>query len=170
VRWALRQQQANGWFDKCCLGDPLKPLTHTLGYVLRGIIEAYRWSGGQVFLQSAERTADAMLNVVGRNGELPGRLDSKWRPASKWVCLTGNAQVSACYFLLHKLVARPDFLDAGRRLISYVRRTVCLDGAEEIRGGVKGSFPIDGAYCSYEYPNWAAKFFIDANLMEGNHE
>jgi hypothetical protein len=166
VQWVLRQQRANGWFDKCCLGDPLRPLTHTLGYVLRGIIEAYRWSGGQIFLQSAERTADAMLNVVGRNGELPGRLDSKWRSASRWVCLTGNAQIAACYFLLNRFVGRPDFLDAGRRLNSCVRRTVCLDGTEEIRGGVKGSFPIDGAYCSYEYPNWAAKFFIDANLME----
>jgi hypothetical protein len=107
-----------------------------------------------------------MLNVVGRNGELPGRLDSKWRSASRWVCLTGNAQIAACYFLLNRFVGRPDFLDAGRRLNSCVRRTVCLDGTEEIRGGVKGSFPIDGAYCSYEYPNWAAKFFIDANLME----
>jgi hypothetical protein len=31
---------------------------------------------------------------------------------------------------------------------------------------VKGSFPIDGGYCTYMYPNWACKFFIDSNLLE----
>ena len=36
----------------------------------------------------------------------------------------------------------------------------------ETRGGVKGAFPVDGAYGEYEYLNWAAKFCIDANLLE----
>jgi hypothetical protein len=31
VRWALQQQQENGWFAKCCLSDPTQPLTHTKG-------------------------------------------------------------------------------------------------------------------------------------------
>ena len=33
-------------------------------------------------------------------------------------------------------------------------------------GGVKGSFPVDGGYGTYEYLNWAAKFTIDANVKE----
>jgi hypothetical protein len=31
---------------------------------------------------------------------------------------------------------------------------------------VRGSFPLDGAYCRYQYPNWAAKFLIDALVLE----
>ena len=43
-----------------------------------------------------------------------------------------------------------------------------LDGPPEIRGGIKGSFPIDGQYGQYEYLNWAAKFFADALMIDHN--
>jgi hypothetical protein len=41
-----------------------------------------------------------------------------------------------------------------------------IGGPPDVRGGVKGSFPVDGAYGPYEYLNWACKFFVDANLLE----
>jgi hypothetical protein len=47
-----------------------------------------------------------------------------------------------------------------------VRRTIRLDGPTGTRGGVKGSYPVSGAYGRYEYLNWAAKFAVDAFLME----
>ena len=37
---------------------------------------------------------------------------------------------------------------------------------EAIRGGVKGSHPINGEYMTWRYPNWAAKFFMDALMFE----
>ena len=33
-----------------------------------------------------------------------------------------------------------------------------------IRGAIAGSHPIFGSYERFKYPNWAAKFFIDALL------
>jgi hypothetical protein len=36
-----------------------------------------------------------------------------------------------------------------------------------VRGGIKGSYPIWASYSPYEYPNWAAKFFVDALLLAG---
>ena len=39
-------------------------------------------------------------------------------------------------------------------------------GDKGTRGGIKGSFPVDGDYGRFEYLNWACKFFIDANLLE----
>lgn len=36
IRWALGLQRENGWFDGCGLEDAAAPLTHTIGYVLRG--------------------------------------------------------------------------------------------------------------------------------------
>ena len=41
-----------------------------------------------------------------------------------------------------------------------------VDGPPEVRGGVKGSFPIYGDYGAYQYLNWACKFLIDALLCE----
>ena len=48
----------------------------------------------------------------------------------------------------------------------YVRRTMKVNGAAETRGAIKGSFPVNGQYGSYEYLNWATKFFVDSNMLE----
>ena len=45
VDWALTKQQANGWFASNCLTDAQRPLTHTIGYVLRGVLEGHLLSG-----------------------------------------------------------------------------------------------------------------------------
>jgi len=36
---------------------------------------------------------------------------------------------------------------------------------DEVRGGIAGSWPIWGAYSRFEFPNWAAKFFADALML-----
>lgn len=166
VEWALTKQQANGWFSSNCLSDPKHPLTHTLGYVLRGLLEGHRFSGRADLLAAAQRTADGILKAVDPKGFLAGRLDQHWQASAEYVCLTGSAQLGHCMLLLHSITGSESYLSAGKRLNANVRRTVALDGAPGVRGGVKGSFPVEGDYGSFEYLNWAAKFCIDANLLE----
>jgi hypothetical protein len=54
VDWAITKQLPNGWFDSNCLSDASKPLTHTIGYALRGVIEAHLLSGT---VRSARRSS-----------------------------------------------------------------------------------------------------------------
>lgn len=166
VRWALGNQRDNGWIDQCCLSDATQPLTHTLGYALRGVIEAYRLCGDETFLDAARKTADGLLSALDGDGYLPGKLLSDWRGAASWACLTGTVQIAHCWLLLGQLGNDARYIGAGRKANGYVRRTVRIDGPEDTRGGVKGSFPVDGDYGYLEYLNWAAKFFIDSNLLE----
>ncbi len=42
--WTLNYQNENGWFDKCTFDSNPEPLTHLIGYVFRGILEAYLYS------------------------------------------------------------------------------------------------------------------------------
>lgn len=93
VRWALTHQRENGWFANCCLQQPAQPLTHTLGYVLRGVIEAYRLSGDENLLVAARTTADGLLATVRPDGALPGRIDARWRGTVTWSCQIGRAHV-----------------------------------------------------------------------------
>jgi hypothetical protein len=165
VMWALSSQHADGWFPRCCLDAPSQPLTHTIAYALRGVIEAYRFSGNAYFLDAARRTADSLLQVLDRQGRLPGRLRQGWTPAVDWVCLTGTAQLAHCWLLLFQITGDRRYADGGLRANGFVRRTVRLEGPVDMRGGVKGSFPVDGEYGRYEYLNWAAKFLADS-LME----
>jgi hypothetical protein len=68
--------------------------------------------------------------------------------------------------LLDRTTKREIYQDAASRGIDYVRRTIQLHPEPGISGGIRGSFPIDGGYTRFQYPNWAAKFFIDAQLLE----
>jgi hypothetical protein len=166
VRWALTHQQDNGWMAMCCLDDPSRPLTHTLGYALRGIVEAWLFSGEDRYLAAARRLADGLLGGVGNDGYLPGRFFPDWRPAVDWVCLTGSVQIAHCWLILYRHTGHRPYRDAALAVNRYVRRTVSMDGPDGVRGGVKGAFPVDGDYGRFEYLNWAAKFFIDANQLE----
>ncbi len=166
VDWALTKQQPNGWFGSNCLTDAEHPLTHTIGYVLRGVLEAHLLSGRADLLQAAVRTGNSLVDAIGADGYLAGRLGRDFKPAVDYVCLTGSVQIAHCLFLLHRLTGEARYLEVGRKLTAFVRRTVRFDGLEDAVGGIKGSFPVDGDYGQWEYLNWAAKFCIDANLLE----
>ena len=166
LRWAIGKQRENGWLEDCCLSDPARPLTHTLGYALRGWVEGYRYSNDAEVASAARRTADAFLPRLGSDGFLAGRWNQDWSPAERWACLTGTAQIAHCWLLLYQDTRDTRYRDAAFRATAYVRRTVRLDAAEGIKGGVKGYFPIDGYYGAYQYLNWAAKFLIDVLVLE----
>jgi hypothetical protein len=166
IRWALTKQRENGWFADCCLNDASRPLTHTIGYALRGIVEGFRFSRDHTLLDAALLTAKGAMSALRANGFLPGRLNPNWTGAARWACLTGSAQIAHCWLLLYQLAGDTSFLDAARRTNAYLRGRVRVQGEPEVRGGVKGSFPVDGDYGKFEYLSWAAKFFIDANILE----
>ena len=166
VDWALTNQRENGWIADCCLEDAARPLTHTLGYALRGIIEAYEYSRDQRYLNAARRMATGLIRVLAPDGKLPGRLDSGWQAAADWVCLTGTSQIAECWWLLYGATGERDYRDSALRANAFVRRTITIDGPPEISGAVKGSHPIDGEYGRWQYLNWACKFTTDANSAE----
>jgi len=166
VRWALTHQGDSGWFDHCCLTDDVQPLTHTLGYALRGVLEAYRFNNDDAFLGAAQMTADGLVGALRQDGFLPGRLCVDLEGAVRWACLTGSVQVAHCWLILYEITRDVRYRDAAFAANRYVRRTMDTSGPPELRGGIKGSFPVDGAYGPYEYLNWACKFFIDSNLLE----
>jgi len=64
VRWAIGRQRPNGWMADCCLEEPHQPLTHTLGYALRGILEAWRFSEDPMFLDAGMRLAEGLLGCL----------------------------------------------------------------------------------------------------------
>ncbi len=165
VDWALTCQKSNGWMSECCLSKPDAPLTHTLGYALRGIIEAYEFSKQERYLTAAQKLGGALVGCLGEDGYLCGRLDAAWRDSADWVCMTGTAQIAHCWLMLSTIDDSRGYRDAASRALKYLRHRIDVDGPEETRGAVAGSFPIHGDYVPYGYPNWAAKFYIDAQQL-----
>ncbi|MEO1201635.1 MAG: hypothetical protein AAFX10_02930 [Pseudomonadota bacterium] len=166
MRWAMTHQHENGWMANCCLSDPAQPLTHTLGYCLRGLVEGYLYRKDDDVFEAALRLARGLQSAVDDDGYLPGCLDSEWRGRVDSVCLTGSVQIAHSMLILSSEADDPTLRDTGYKLNRFVRRTMHLEGDPGIRGGIKGSFPVSGPYGTYQLLNWAPKFFIDSNLLE----
>ncbi|QJW84091.1 hypothetical protein HK414_09875 [Ramlibacter terrae] len=160
------KQRPNGWFADCCLGQPDTPLTHTIGYAVRGLFEGWRYSGDQQLLDACVLTSEALLPRISPEGYLPGRFDRDWKPAAPRACMTGSSQIAHNFLLLYAHSRDPRYLEAARALNRFVRRSIEVEGNPDTVGGVRGSFPINGSYGGYRYLNWAAKFTIDAQQME----
>ena len=67
---------------------------------------------------------------------------------------------------LFEITRDRQYFTAAEKCLSYVRsRQDIVSNDLNIRGAIKGSYPIWGKYTRLSYPNWAAKFFIDAMLL-----
>jgi rhamnogalacturonyl hydrolase YesR len=167
LEWALARQHPNGWLPHNCLQDDSQPYVHTIAYAMRGFLEVGAYVGRDDLLQAAVRVGDALLSALPPDGFLPGRFDAQWRPTVRWSCLTGDAQIAINWGRLYQLTGGEAYRRASRRAVEFLKTTQALQGDPNERGGIKGSHPIDGGYHPWQYPNWAAKFFADALMMDG---
>jgi uncharacterized protein YyaL (SSP411 family) len=160
-------QRDNGWFPRCCLTDPDRPLLHTLAYTTRGVLEGGRLLEDDRLIRSAELTARQLLERVADDGWMAGRFDADWRAAVTWSCLTGEAQMANNWMRLYEIRGDAAWLAPVPRVLRFLKTTqnrTSPDGG--LRGGIKGAFPLDGDYGRYEVLNWATKFFADALMRE----
>jgi len=167
VEWALTQMRPNGWLRNNDLEDNDRPLTHTIAYAVRGILEVGLIVANSSFVNAAARIARAVAHTQRRDGALPGRLDSEWRPASRWACVTGNAQMAIIWQRLASETGDGSWRLAAESANRFNLSTQDLTAADAgVRGGIPGSHPLKGAYMKNRYPNWAAKFFMDALMLQ----
>jgi uncharacterized protein YyaL (SSP411 family) len=167
IKFSLLRQQGNGWFADNCLTDARRPLLHTIVYAMEGILGGYDALGDRAYLAAVMRTADALVSKIRADGSLAGRFDAEWNGTVEWACLTGCAQLSAVLLRLATATGKPEYRDAARRILTFLKRVHdCTSPVDGVRGGLAGSFPLDGGYGRYEILNWATKFFIDALLLD----
>ena len=167
VQWALSQMHPNGWLENNDLEDNERPLTHTIAYATRGILEVGVIADHGSFVEVAARMARAVAQSQRRDGALPGRLDSAWRAASRWSCVTGNAQMAIIWQRLAAETNDLSWQEAADRAIHFNLSIQDLTSTDTgVRGGMSGSHPRSGGYMKNRYPNWAAKFFMDALMLQ----
>lgn len=169
AEWAMTQRNAVGWLAQNCLSDSQQPFTHTIAYAMRGLLEIGVASGRNNFVDAARAIGDAMLAALPADGRLPGRFDDNWKPTVRWSCLTGDCQLAINWGRLYQISGEEKYREATSRILRFVKSTQVLGdsgGNLDTRGGIKGSYPINGHYHPWQYPNWASKFFADALMMD----
>ena len=163
LRAAAALQARNGWLPDCCLTDPAQPLLHTLAYAIRGLLEGGRVLSDPHLVDAAKRAARALAATVRADGWMPGRYRSDWSPAVRWSCLTGQAQMANNWIRLANVTGDAKWLEPVPAVLRFLKRTQNrYSGESGVRGGIKGAWPVGGAYGAYEVLSWATKFFADA--------
>lgn len=173
--WALGNQLPNGWYRENGFSDNEKPYLHTIAYTIRGLLAAseilhennYVGDVDQRYFKSAARAAEAVLHRFEIRRYPMAQYDHEWKSAERFSCLTGNAQIAKCWLNIYEVNHDPRFLNAALKINDFVKSTQDLTSRNVgVRGGIKGSHPVWGRYIRYSYPNWAAKFFVDALVLE----
>jgi hypothetical protein len=167
LTWAMDQQLENGWFRNNTFFVDEYPSLHTIAYAAQGLLEGGEILQDQQYIQAAGKVADALLVRQQKNGALHGVYDQDWRPTVSWTCLTGNAQMSIIWLKLYQARGNEAYLEATKKANTYLKSVQNVTANDPgMKGGIKGSHPINGAYLPYAYPNWATKFFLDALMLE----
>jgi len=171
LEWALTRQTQSGWFANNAFTQEKLPFTHTIAYAIRGLLECGVLLEEDRYLSAALSAARCMAHVQHTDGDLAGTYADNWEPRASYSCLTGIAQMSINWMRLAQEADAPELREHALRAIEFLKRTQRLDDEDDaVKGGIAGSCPIWGAYSRFEYPNWAAKFFADALIMDMTDE
>jgi hypothetical protein len=171
--WTLQQQNDAGWFSNNSFALGEVPLLHTIAYVIEGLIGMHAFTREPRYLAAACRAVDQVVRCY-KTGRLAGRLDEHWRPAVSWRCPTGEAQIAVVLHRLASELPESGYGEIATRLIgdvsaaqlSLTGRTPRKPRSGPAVGGVPASFPLWGDYVRFGLTNWAAKFFLDALMLE----
>lgn len=162
LNWVIKQQLKNGYFKHC------HTYLHYLVYTASGLLESGLILNDARYIDSAKLFADACLPLVEKNKFMPGNFDDKFNPVGKiHSSLTSDCQLSILFFKLHNLTKNKRYLEAAEKLLDFVRTNQDLSSEDEgRRGGIPGSYPLDGQYCPNTILSWATKFYLDALLIK----
>ena len=117
--------------------------------------------------------AKAVAAAQNPDGSLPGLLQSaSWQPESPLDLrdrqfADGDQLAAACAGDGRRRVSSRTARRANRFNMGLQDLAHADPG---VRGALKGSHPINGDYMTWRYPNWAAKFFMDALMLERLHD
>jgi hypothetical protein len=178
IAWTLSCARSNGWIERMGFTLEEPPLTHTIAYTLRGLLESSALLANNTGADAESlvmRAADKTLRHYELNkrtpeavpGYLAASFKQDWQPAHTSSCLVGNAQIAILWLKIYERTKDARFLNGALKMLDHVKWTQDLSSHNPgIRGGIAGSYPIWGPYLRLAYPNWAAKFFADALMMQ----
>lgn len=165
--WALSNQVESGLFSNAAFHKGARPYTHNISYSICGLQESGWLLGEARYCDAARKAADACLRLMRPNGSIPGQISPDAKSLARYTCLTGNCQLSIVWSRLFGKSGDNAYQRAARQSLAFVMRHQRMDDAPSSAvGAIAGSFPIWGRYAPLSFPNWAAKFFVDAALLQ----
>ncbi len=154
-----KRQLPNGTFQYWGFEAEKPAHTHTIAYTLRGFIESSQLLHDDSYLDAAQLLALQLIEAYKKdNRQLAGNYDTVWHGDHTYICVTGHAQISLCLYRLYEITQNADYQTIAKEIFEKIKYIPARNGA------IPGSKPFSGKYLPYHYPNWAAKFWLDAYM------
>ncbi len=170
IEFALSLQKQNGYFKDNGFSSTEVPTTHTISYGMYGILAAAIELKNEAWIQKLSRSYENIAALTHDDGYLAGQINDSWHAEVNYCCLTGNCQLSKLGFVLYKHTGNKTFLETANKLLDYVKTKQLVSPSPYVNGGISGSWPVSGGYCAYDIPNWAARFYVEALMLQSEAE
>jgi hypothetical protein len=174
LRWVLSHRDpSTGWIDACGFSEAdhkaRQSVTHTIAYTLAGVLAMGERLQIEEAVETVRVAAEALMHRLERSRTLAGVLDDQWKPRASFVCLTGNVQLASIWLRLAETTGDLRFVNAAFKAIDEVKRAQSLASrcGRHPRRHRRDRTRSGGDYIRFGFPNWAAKFFLDALLAKG---
>ena len=165
IDWVLAHVQPSGWIDGINLqGHPA--YLHFIAHVILGILECGILRRRDDAIQSAAKSAWALLRKFETHKRLLGTYEADFKGGQRFSCLTGNAQMSCVWLLLFEVTGDIRYLNSALKMNEMLKELLPSKGHRGLVGGVAGSYPIWGSYQPMRFISWGCKFLADALMME----
>lgn len=166
IEFALGLQSDNGYFKGNGFDSTPLAYTITMAYAIAGVLEAGILTGNENWKNAALKGLVPVLNQVNNTGFLVGELDENFHSDSSFSCLPGSCLMAVNAYNLAALNGNADLKTKADLLTEYVKSKQMESKAPLIHGGISGSWPISGNYCSYEITSWGVRYFLEALMLQ----
>jgi len=136
--------------------------THTIAYTLQGFLESALLLGEQEILEKTLNAADRLEAEFERSGRIAGCYGLGWKGDYSFTCPVGNAQLSIFFRRIREITGAEKFDRAAEFSLREALRFQHFGKKPDTHGALPGSAPFWGPYLRWRYPNWGAKFLLDA--------
>lgn len=159
------QAQPNGAIKSWAFAPGEQAYTHTIAYTLRGFLECGGMLNDQDLLTTAQRMAAAIASLYEKHQKLAGSYDENWRGDYRFSCVTGDAQLAMAFARFFQISGEQQYHNLAKKIFTQTARRQWLLPFPNVNGAIPGSVPLWGRYQRFTFPNWAAKFYLDAYLI-----
>ena len=171
IYWIIdNKQHENGWFEDCdnTLANNNSPILHAISYTIDGILECGYYLNDDKMINAGKKAADILFHKFNKQKFLFDKFDENWNSKSKYINLTGCAQIAIIWERIFEKLGDASYLNAALKMNDFLIFTQQRFIGESINtlGAIAGSFPIWDYYQTNTFPNWATKYFIDSLLLE----
>lgn len=163
---------ALGYYANCLRSDEmpinagLKPgpwaFTHTLAYTLQGLWELALYFQEKGIQQRLLLACQGWLAALEKYGRIAGRYCKRWKGDYSFTSPVGNAQLSILFRTISKHTGDIAFVRWADYALEAALQHQDMSSRPDMRGAIPGSVPRCGPYLRWRYPNWGAKFLLDA--------